>query len=901
MKRLLFVCITMLCISIVFVTSSSAALNNILQNPGFENSGWPPANWSEWQGSASGKSTDGVAGYISDTVFHAGSQSVGRKLYGSGIRWGGYSQDVDVRPGETVTVSGWLMSPSSDGPLRSGAEAYIELKFLDGGGNQVAVYKSASLKTVSPWIKYTITKITPASAVKARFSFVLYASRSTSSGKVYFDDGALEVDRTPPKITIFSPPDGSTVSASYIPVVGTVDDLWVKTIDLNGKQIDCYEGKWEATLSVISGTNTITAKATDIVGNTGIATATITYDPTPPTGLFKIIYPNDSAIFYETPALITATLTNPSDLYVNINGKEYLAIKGVLIARVPIAPGINTLTLRCHNKAGTEDVKTLNVTFDTAETSFGGVIANNGFEDSEYPQKNWTRWSGKESYPNITTDGSASFISTSITRSGAQSSGQKLFGSTIRWGGISQEFRVVPGDTINASGYVASFSNNDPLIGGAEAWVEVKYISNSGNEIEKHKSLKITGATNNWVQLSVTSVVPDGAETAIFSFAQLGPDGASGTVYFDDAYVQIVAGNYTPLPKNPFSKPQSIGPVQVSGNTLLVNGSTFKIKGVCYQAVPIGYHITEYDIFNDPSIYNRDLAILRDMGANTLRTYNKVTSDAFLDACYNGGVNPIYVVMGYYIDGYSDLSATAVRDFIKADFQNYVRTYKNHPAVLMWSPGNETESTYTGSDRDYYTLLNELAKIAYLEEESAYHPVTAVLENIFHIGDNGLLTTDQDMDYLDVWGANVYGGITFGDMFDDVVYRTKKPYWVSEFGVDAWHTNYKYGDPSIGYVDEASQFQWDVALWDEIASRGDVCSGGTVFEYSDEWWKDKYGSNSTHDYRGYPTSDKIAAHPDEYSSEEWYGVVAVSDNGTAPDIITLRQAFNGLKSRWANP
>ncbi|MDP3790175.1 MAG: hypothetical protein Q8R48_07230, partial [Candidatus Omnitrophota bacterium] len=142
-------------------------------------------------------------------------------------------------------------------------------------------------------------------------------------------------------------------------------------------------------------------------------------------------------------------------------------------------------------------------------------------------------------------------------------------------------------------------------------------------------------------------------------------------------------------------------------------------------------------------------------------------------------------------------------------------------------------------------------------------------------------------------------GISFTDLFDDAAHRSKKLFWVAEFGVDAWHTNNKRSDPSVGYLDEASQAQWDAALWDEIAARGDVCTGGTVFEYSDEWWKDHSGADSSHGYVGYPIDYKMTNHPDEYSNEEWYGLFAVTDNGTGPDIVTARPVYYELKSRWA--
>ena len=374
-------------------------------------------------------------------------------------------------------------------------------------------------------------------------------------------------------------------------------------------------------------------------------------------------------------------------------------------------------------------------------------------------------------------------------------------------------------------------------------------------------------------------------------------DTSTGDVYFDDARVEVVPGGAEPDPGIPFDKPQSTGPVRISGRALSVGGSQFTIKGVCYQPVPIGEVPWEYDVYSDAGTYNRDLPILRDMGVNAIRTYAKVTSVEFLDACYNGGIDPIYVVMGYFIDGSSNLGDPAVKNSIKSDFQAYVNTYKNHPAVLMWSPGNETEWAYKGCDYEYYTLINELAEAAYIEEGSAYHPVTAVLMDIYDIGDGNLLATDEYMDYLDVWGANVYRGITFGTVFDDYAAMSGKPFWIPEFGVDAWRTDDKYGDPAAGYVDEASQEQYAVALWDEIAARSDVCSGGMLFEYSDEWWKSDYGDPVLHEYGGFVYAN-VMTHPDGYSNEEWYGVVAVSDNGTGPDTVTPRSVYYGLQSRW---
>ncbi|MCH7590105.1 hypothetical protein IIB34_03610, partial [PVC group bacterium] len=707
-------------------------------------------------------------------------------------------------------------------------------------------------------------------------------------------------DTVPPVVEIISPIDGSTVTSPTIPIVGSVNELEIIEVDVNGISFDVFEGGFGDSVNVSVGTNVITIIATDLSGNSGSTSVTVTYDPNQQTGLFDITYPPENTIYQASPGLVTGTLTNPKDLYVNINGKEYLSVNGSLIAYVPLIPGQNTLTLTTHDQSGFEEAQTRLVTLDTSTTDVGGVILNNSFENSLFPQTNWYRWSGNQSF--LPTDGSASTLSVTQARTGSQSHAQTLFGQTARWGGTSQEFPVKYGDTVNVSGYLVNFTSDDPMTNVSEAWLEIKFNSNRGNEIDKFLSPKLTSPNDAWELFSVSATAPEGTVSAIFSFVQFGEDGATGTVYYDDAFVEVIDNGLTPPVKNPFDKPVSTGPVQIIGNQLYVNGSPFQIKGVCYQPLPIGFHITQFDVFSAPNIYNRDMPILRDLGANTLRTYGKVTTTAFLDACYNSGVDPVYVVMGFFMNPFDDFTNTAVRDAIKADFSNYVSTFKDHPAVLMWSPGNETESQFnTASDSVYYSLLNELAEIAYNLEGASYHPVTGATENIFDIGDNGLLTSDDDMDYLDAWGGNVYEGITFGDLFDDVRHRTQKLFWVSEFGVDAWNTIDSSGYAGDGSVEEAAQAAWDTGLWDEIAANTDIAAGGTIFEYTDEWWKDDGGTLGTQDFGGHRILDPNINHPDNFVSEEWFGIASVSDDGSGTNVITPRQVFAELKSRWSLP
>jgi len=874
----------LLCILVGFFCVPAEA-QNLLQNNSFEDSGWPPVSWSEWSGAVDPYS--GTYGYVAYRMANSGVRSAVRGLYGTGVRWAGFSQDVAVSEGAVVNASGWFLSPTGN-PLRNGSEAYIEIKFLDAGESELAIHQSATLTGASLWTERMITNVqAPVGTAVARFSFVLSAPNDTSSGVVYFDDGSLEFDITAPIVTITSPADELTTNSSPVLVSGTVNDITITSIDVNGNIEPVSGGSWSSNVSLVEGSNIITATATDAGGNPGSNSITVYLITSAP--VVVITSPADESTTEDSPITVSGTVDDLAITLIDVSGAIETVSSGSWSSAVSLVEGANLITATATDGAGNPGSDSITVYFNPQNE-----LQNPGFEDSGWPPVNWSEWGGAAS--GDPADGSYGYIDTVEVHSGSQSAARGLYGNGIRWGGYTQDVTIGGWDFIRASCWLMSSSSDDPLANGAEAYIEVKFLDGSDGEIGYYRSTPLDDASA-WVEHTIQRCAPKNAAKVRFSLVLIGQEeNSSGKVYFDDASIEVIPGSCAPEVETPFEKPMSTGSVQISGNALLVEGRSFTIKGVCYQPVPIGEVPWGYDIYNGSHIYDRDMPILRDMGANTIRTYNKVTSTVFLDACYNGGVDPIYVVMGFYIEGSSDLGDPAVRSAIKIDFQNYVSTYKNHPAVLMWSPGNETEYAYTGCGYEYYTLLNELAEIAYQEEGSAYHPVTAALAYISDIGDTDLLTADEDMDYLDVWGANVYTGLSFGPLFDDYAGKSSKVFWVSEFGVDAWHTNDKYGDPADGYLDETSQEQYDAALWDEIESRNDVCSGGTVFEYSDEWWKDGSADPALHEYYGFAYGN--INHPDQYSNEEWYGIAAVLDNGMGPDVISLRNAYYALQSRW---
>lgn len=337
----------------------------------------------------------------------------------------------------------------------------------------------------------------------------------------------------------------------------------------------------------------------------------------------------------------------------------------------------------------------------------------------------------------------------------------------------------------------------------------------------------------------------------------------------------------------PLKKPQSKGPVQIKGRKLLVDGKPFFIKGVAYQPTPIGYGVAEYDIFSDANIYSCDFKLLRNMHCNTIRTWAKVTSREFLDAAYNNGQNPIYVIMGIWINPYIlDYSNPLDRQKVIKEFEEYLKKFKDHSAVLMWAIGNEQNTWYKGDISFWYSLVNDMAKVAFRIEGENYHPVTTPNGSIDNIGDASKNADDNTMNYLDLWGANVYRGDTFGNLFAAYRPKSQKPLWISEYGSPSWDY-LKRGDENIVEDPQTLKLfciQSYVAerLWDEMVANSDVCCGGTIMAYSDEWWK--AGNPSAHD-----TQDGV----------EWYGVMSVEKNGDKPDIMHPRKVYYTLQEKWS--
>ena len=142
-------------------------------------------------------------------------------------------------------------------------------------------------------------------------------------------------------------------------------------------------------------------------------------------------------------------------------------------------------------------------------------------------------------------------------------------------------------------------------------------------------------------------------------------------------------------------------------------------------------------------------------GANSIRTWGAGDAINVLDKAHELGLS---VVFGLWVGverqgfDYNDSKGVAAQ---LARFREVVRTYKDHPAILMWGLGNENDLFYT--DFKVWDALNDLAEM--IHEEDPNHPVMHVTAGL-DVAEVQLIM--ERAPAIDVYGVNTYGELVGG-------------------------------------------------------------------------------------------------------------------------------------------
>lgn len=360
-----------------------------------------------------------------------------------------------------------------------------------------------------------------------------------------------------------------------------------------------------------------------------------------------------------------------------------------------------------------------------------------------------------------------------------------------------------------------------------------------------------------------------------------------------------------------------------SGSRLQVDGRDFMVLGINWDYFPIGTNYA-YNFWGQPDAFikgalDREMALLKSMGVNAIRQYAGVPPKWVRYIYETYGIFTVlnhalgrygYTVNGVYA-AQTDYSNPRVRESIKAEVVALVEQFKDTPGVLMWLLGNEnnyglvwksaeTESLPVG-ERDaakaryLYSLFGETIRAIKAVDTS--RPVAMANGDLQYID-----IIAQEAKGLDIFGSNVYRGLSFGDAFQRVKDKLGIPVMFTEFGADAY-------DAKEMREDQATQAKYLLSQWEEIyahsAGKGGVGNsiGGLTFQWSDGWWKVKQEERL--DIHDTDAGWGNAAYTEDYSAgennmnEEWWGIVAKGPSDSRGNFqLFPRAAFYALQRAY---
>ncbi len=336
-----------------------------------------------------------------------------------------------------------------------------------------------------------------------------------------------------------------------------------------------------------------------------------------------------------------------------------------------------------------------------------------------------------------------------------------------------------------------------------------------------------------------------------------------------------------------------------AGMKLVVNGNDFFINGMNWDYFPVGTNYS-YSLWTQPddiikSALDAEMSLLKNMGVNVIRQYTGIPARWIRYIYEKYG---IYTMLNHSFGRYgltlggawvanTEYSDPRVRELLLSEVKILAEEYKDTPGLLMYLLGNENnyglfwegaetedipveDRKSTLRARYMYKLFNEASVLMKSIDKS--HPVAMCNGDLLFMD----IIVEECKD-VDIFGTNMYRGVSFGDAFQRVRNEFNKPILFTEFGADAFNA-------LDNEEDQQSQAYYMVGNWQEIyenaAGLGKAGNslGGFTFQFSDGWWK--FGQTSNLDIHDNNASWSNGGYQNDFlegennMNEEWFGICA---------------------------
>ncbi len=171
-----------------------------------------------------------------------------------------------------------------------------------------------------------------------------------------------------------------------------------------------------------------------------------------------------------------------------------------------------------------------------------------------------------------------------------------------------------------------------------------------------------------------------------------------------------------------------------------LNGKVTKFKGVCnhHDLGPLGAAVNR-------AALRHQVELLKEMGANAIRTSHNMPAPELVELCDELG-------MMLMVEPFDDWSfrpkspngyGRFFNEWAERDMENMVKHYRNSPAVVMWSIGNEVTGQWSPVGMNELVMLQDI-----IHRLDPTRPATCGCDQIKSVLDNGFAAT------LDIPGFN---------------------------------------------------------------------------------------------------------------------------------------------------
>jgi len=372
------------------------------------------------------------------------------------------------------------------------------------------------------------------------------------------------------------------------------------------------------------------------------------------------------------------------------------------------------------------------------------------------------------------------------------------------------------------------------------------------------------------------------------------------TLYLLGAYAQDAVAQVTLTNSDPALRSHEVRVMEdEEGFRLLVDGKEFMINGMNWDYFPIGTNFS-YSLWKQKdelikAALDSEMSMLKHMGVNAIRQYTGVPRK-WIEYIYDN--YGIYTMLNHSFGRYgltigsqwvanTEYSDPRVRELLLREVTAMVEEYKGTRGLLMFLLGNENNYGlfWEGAETEDIPMEDRKSTIRAGALYKVFNEAAVAMQKIDHsvpvaMCNGDLLFLDiiaQECKDVDIFGVNMYRGVSFGDAFSRVRSVLGKPMMFTEFGADAFNA-------LRNEEDQQSQAYYMLGNWQEIYENAaglglaENCLGGFTFQFSDGWWKYLQTSNlAVHDNNA---SWVNGGYLNDYApgennmNEEWFGVCA---------------------------